>query len=77
VILKVLPKEEWTTIQDGTEEPVEPEEPGQYLIQVLDQKGIGIEDMKRVVNCSVLRYLVWHYQQDNLDEPLWIYANAQ
>ncbi|KAF9366403.1 hypothetical protein BGX34_003360 [Mortierella sp. NVP85] len=54
VILKVLPKEEWTTIQDETEEPAEPEEPGQYLIQVVDQKGVGIEEMKRVVNCSVL-----------------------
>ncbi|KAG0242609.1 ATP-utilizing chromatin assembly and remodelling N-terminal-domain-containing protein [Mortierella sp. GBAus27b] len=51
VIRKVLPKEEWTTVVNGAEEP---EEPGQYLVQVLDQKGNGIEDMERVVDCSLL-----------------------
>ncbi|KAG0257264.1 hypothetical protein BG011_004056 [Mortierella polycephala] len=51
VIRKVLPKEEWTTVKNGAEHP---ETPGQYLVQVLDQKGLGIEDMERVVDCSLL-----------------------
>ncbi|KAG0218268.1 hypothetical protein BGX33_007946 [Mortierella sp. NVP41] len=51
VIRKVLPKEEWTTVKDGASEP---EEPGQYLVRVLDKRGRGIEDMERVVDCSLL-----------------------
>ncbi|KAG0367850.1 ATP-utilizing chromatin assembly and remodelling N-terminal-domain-containing protein [Gamsiella multidivaricata] len=51
VIRKVLPKEEWTTVQNGAENP---EEPGQYLVQVLDRRGDAIEDMQRVVDCSLL-----------------------
>ncbi|GJJ72255.1 hypothetical protein EMPS_04612 [Entomortierella parvispora] len=51
VIRKVVPQDEWTTVQDGAEEP---EVPGQYLVQVLDQKGRGIPDMERVVDCSLL-----------------------
>ncbi|KAI1318638.1 hypothetical protein EDD11_006139 [Mortierella claussenii] len=51
MIRKVLPKEEWTKIEGGAEEP---EVPGQYLVQVLDQGGDLIEDMERVVDCSFL-----------------------
>jgi len=54
VIRKVLPEEEWTTVKDGAEDP---EEPGQYLVRVLDKRGRGIEDMERVVDCSLLRYV--------------------
>ncbi|KAF9932980.1 hypothetical protein BGZ65_004260, partial [Modicella reniformis] len=51
VVRKVLPKDEWTSVQNGA---ANPEEPGQYLVQVLDQKGIVIENMERVVDCSLL-----------------------
>ncbi|KAG0322830.1 hypothetical protein BGZ99_003142 [Dissophora globulifera] len=51
VIRRILPKDEWTTVENGTENP---EEPGQYLVQVLDEEGEGIEDMERVVDCSLL-----------------------
>ncbi|KAF8923559.1 hypothetical protein BGZ58_002805 [Dissophora ornata] len=51
VIRKVLPKEEWTTVHNGSENP---EAPGQYLVQVLDQRGDLIEDMERIVDCSLL-----------------------
>ncbi|KAF9133138.1 hypothetical protein BGW39_010467 [Mortierella sp. 14UC] len=51
VIQKVLPEEEWTTVKDGASEP---EEPGQYLVRVVDKHGRGIEDMERVVDCSLL-----------------------
>ncbi|KAG0271064.1 hypothetical protein BGZ95_001189 [Linnemannia exigua] len=51
VIRKVLPEEEWTTVKDGASEP---EEPGQYLVRVVDKRGRGIEDMERVVDCSLL-----------------------
>ncbi|KAF9581312.1 hypothetical protein BGW38_001714 [Lunasporangiospora selenospora] len=50
-ILKVLPKSQWTTIEGSTKEPAVP---GQYYVQVLDELGNGIEDMKRVVDCNVL-----------------------
>lgn len=53
IVRKVLPEDEWTTAQEGAEKP---EVPGQYLVQVLDQKGRGIPDMERVVDCSLLRY---------------------
>ncbi|KAF9175485.1 hypothetical protein BGX21_010321 [Mortierella sp. AD011] len=51
VIRKILPKEEWTTVKNGAENP---EVPGQYLIQVLDQKGGSIDKMERVVDCSLM-----------------------
>jgi hypothetical protein len=54
VIRKVLPEDEWTTVKNGA---AEPEEPGQYLVRVVDTRGRGIEDMERVVDCSLLRYV--------------------
>ncbi|KAG0282898.1 hypothetical protein BGZ96_012730 [Linnemannia gamsii] len=51
VIRKVLPEDEWTTVKNGASEP---EEPGQYLVRVVDKRGRGIEDMERVVDCSLL-----------------------
>ncbi|KAF9549729.1 hypothetical protein EC957_002793 [Mortierella hygrophila] len=51
VIQKVLPEDEWTTVKNGASEP---EEPGQYLVRVVDKRGRGIEDMERVVDCSLL-----------------------
>ncbi|KAG0379361.1 hypothetical protein BGX24_000705 [Mortierella sp. AD032] len=51
VIRKVLPEDEWTIVKDGASEP---EEPGQYLVRVVDKRGRGIEDMERVVDCSQL-----------------------
>lgn len=53
VICKVLPKEEWKEVKNGA---ATPEEPGQYLVQVLDEQGRGIKGMERVVDCSLLRY---------------------
>ncbi|KAF9110834.1 hypothetical protein BGX27_005824 [Mortierella sp. AM989] len=50
-IRKVLPKEEWTTVKNGAETP---EVPGQYLVQVLDQKGNAIDNMERIVDCSLM-----------------------
>ncbi|KAF9908286.1 hypothetical protein EC991_009930 [Linnemannia zychae] len=51
VIRKVLPEEEWTTVKGGASEP---DEPGQYLVRVVDKNGRGIEDMERIVDCSLL-----------------------
>ncbi|KAG0209294.1 hypothetical protein BGX28_010397 [Mortierella sp. GBA30] len=51
VIRKVLPREEWTPLKEGA---VSPEVPGQYLVQVLDEAGNGIDDMQRTVDCSSL-----------------------
>ncbi|KAF9955385.1 hypothetical protein BGZ70_010259 [Mortierella alpina] len=51
VVRRVLPQEEWTTLSDDGSSP---EAPGQYLVQVLDEEGNGIEDMQRVVDCSSL-----------------------
>ncbi|KAG9069324.1 hypothetical protein KI688_010224 [Linnemannia hyalina] len=51
VIRKVLPEDEWTTVKNGASEP---EELGQYLVRVVDKRGRGIEDMERVVDCSLL-----------------------
>ncbi|KAG0074351.1 hypothetical protein BGZ90_010839 [Linnemannia elongata] len=51
VIRKVLPEDEWTTVKNGASPP---EEPGQYLVRVVDKRGRGIEDMERVVDCSLL-----------------------
>ncbi|KAG0055875.1 hypothetical protein BGZ83_007164 [Gryganskiella cystojenkinii] len=51
IIRKVLPEDEWTTVTDSG---AKPEKPGQYLVQVLDQRGKGITDMERVVDCSLL-----------------------
>ncbi|KAF9325656.1 hypothetical protein BG006_010861 [Podila minutissima] len=51
VIRKVLPKEEWKEVKNGAESP---DEPGQYLVQVLDEQGKGIKTMERVVDCSLL-----------------------
>lgn len=52
MIRKVLPEDEWTTVKNGASPP---EEPGQYLVRVVDKRGRGIEDMERVVDCSLLR----------------------
>ncbi|KAF9927852.1 hypothetical protein FBU30_002815 [Linnemannia zychae] len=51
IIKKVLPKNEWITVKDGASEP---EEPGQYLVKVIDKRGRFIEDMERIVDCSLL-----------------------
>ncbi|KAF9437302.1 hypothetical protein BGZ76_001308 [Entomortierella beljakovae] len=51
VIRKVIPKEEWTTVINGVENP---EVPGQYLIQVVDQKAGKINNMERIVDCSLM-----------------------
>ncbi|KAF8961901.1 hypothetical protein BGZ46_001268 [Entomortierella lignicola] len=51
IIRKILPKEEWTTIKDGAENP---EAPGQYLVQALDQKGNAIDKKEHIVDCSMI-----------------------
>lgn len=68
VVRKVLPEEEWKEVKNGA---ATPEEPGQYLVQVLDENGRGIKGMERVVDCSLLRYHLVsmtpaHFQRDNI-----------
>ncbi|KAG0227766.1 hypothetical protein BGW42_002736 [Actinomortierella wolfii] len=49
-IKRVLPKEEWITIEDSKD----PELPGQYLVQIVNESNKPIAGMEKIVDCSLL-----------------------